>query len=427
VFFREFSEAKTKAAQSLLIPMPGSETTSASDSVSFLGGQAAGPFTVPAGSNRLLINTVHVEDWSADLSLDAVTYGGVDMTKIAEELIDEGGYRAYVVAYMLDESGIASASGNEFVRTWSSTPAYGSYYSFAVDNVNQDSPIGASETGEHDKDKTVWVDDDLDTNDGDLVVLAATAGNTGAYAVQEGFTEAAELDITSTDGVIGYYSADGDKVWCGVYHNSPNRQVIIGFVIQKGPVTYHPVTDIEGDLLIAAVATDSSETISEPPGEDWTLLSHGTGDGAVTLGIWAKLAAASESGSHTFTWESDEEAYGWIMRFEGHDPSNPLDAMESQGGGATYYPPCPSVTTSVINTMILKLGGFDKDKITVDNAGLSGYTTITMDDNDGGKGSASGGAAYKYQLEIGDSETGTFDLTDAEQYRTVTIAIAPAQ
>ena len=110
------------------------------------------------------------------------------------------------------------------------------------------------------------------------------------------------------------------------------------------------------------------------------------------------------------------------MRFEGHDPSNPLDAMASQGGSETYYPPSPSVTTSVTNTMILKLGGFNEDKITVDDTGLSGYTTITMDENDGGKG-----AAYRYQLEIGTSGTGTFDLTRDEEYRTVTIAIAPQE
>lgn len=437
VVYKEFSEAKTTAAQSLLIPMPGAEGTSDSDSVSFLGGlgdeedltEPEG-FTVPNGSNRLLIFIAHVENQGSDGSLEGVEYGGQPMTKIMEEVIEEKGYYAYVVAFMLDEAGIASATDTQFGNLdWSGSHDYGGYYCFAVDNVNQDSPIGVSETGEHNKDKTVWVDDDLSTNEGDMVVLAATAGNKGSYEVKEGFTEAVELDFESdtVTGVTGYYSADGDDVWCGVEHNSPNRQVIIGFVIQKGPVTYFPVTDIAGDLLIAAVATDSSETISEPSGEDWTLLSHGTGDGQVTLGVWAKLAGASESGSHTFTWTSDEEAYGWIMRFEGHDPSNPLDAIESQGGGATYYPPCPSVTTSVANTMILRLGGFDKDKIDVDDSGLSGYTTITMDENDGGKGSASGGAAYKYQLEIGDSGTGTFDLTDDEQYRTVTIAIAPEE
>ncbi|MCP4452176.1 MAG: hypothetical protein GY809_11990 [Planctomycetes bacterium] len=439
VLYREFSEAKTKAAQSLLIPTPGAESTSASDSVSFLGGLGyeddftePQDFTIPAGSNRLLIFIAHMEyqDEDDDASLERVEYGGQPMTMIMEEMIEEQDHVAYVVAYMLDEAGIASASDTQFGNfDWSESPDNGGYYCFAVDNVNQDSPIGASESGEHDKDKTVWADDDLSTNEGDLVILAATAGNKGSYSLKEGFTEAVELDFESDTvvGVTGYYSADGDKVLCGAYHNNPRRQVIIGFVIQNGPVTYHPVTTIEGDLLIAAVATDSYETISEPSGEDWTLLSHGDGDGKVTLGVWAKLASASESGSHTFTWGSDEEAYGWIMRFEGHDPSNPLDEMASQDGGKTYYPPSPSVTTSVTNAMILKLGGFDKDKITVDDTGLSGYTTITMDKNDDGEGDASGGAAYQYQLEIGASGTGTFDLTDEEQYRTVTIAIAPEE
>jgi len=427
VVYKDFEEAKTSAAQFLTIPTPGSSGSTGDDPVSGLGSATASPFTVPSGTNRLLVMTAHVEDNDDDIALEAVTYGGQAMTKITEELISESGYRAYVVAYMLNEAGIASASGNEFVKTWSSTPDEGSYYSFAVENVNQSSPIGDSDSGEHNKHKTIWADTALSTNDGDRVILAGTAGNTGEYTVQEGFTEAEELYIDSADGVIGHFAADGDDVWCGIYHNSPNRQVIIGFVIQKGSASVEPVTTIEGDLLIAAVATDSSETISEPSGEDWSLLSHGTGDGSVTLGVWAKLASASESPTHTFTWTSDEEAYGWIMRFEGFDPSSPLDVIESQGGGATMYPPSPSVTTSDINTMILRLGGFDKDKITVDDTGLSGYTTITMDENDGGKGSASGGAAYQYQLETGSSGSDTFELTDDEQYRTVTIAIAPAQ
>ena len=200
--------------------------------------------------------------------------------------------------------------------------------------------------------------------------------------------------------------------------------MIIGFVIQAYS---GPITTIEGDLLIAVVATDELETISEPSGQDWTLLSHGNGVGKVTVGVWAKLASALESAAHTFTWGSDEEAYGWIMRFTGHDPGNPLDAIASLGGDKELFPPSPSVTTTVINTMILRLGGFDNNHINIDDAGLSGYTTITMDDNGGGKGSASGGAAYTYQLEIGSSGADTFELDDDEEYRTVTIAIAPAE
>jgi hypothetical protein len=153
-------------------------------------------------------------------------------------------------------------------------------------------------------------------------------------------------------------------------------------------------------------------------------LEQGTGNDKVTVGVWAKLASASESPEHTFTWGSDEEGYGWIMRFENYDPSNPLDAMEVLSGGKDYTPPSPSVTTSVINTMILRIGGFNGDKITVDDAGIDGYATITMNKG-GGKGGASGGAAYQHQLDIGSSGSETFDLTKDKEYRTITIAIAP--
>lgn len=54
---------------------------------------------------------------------------------------------------------------------------------------------------------------------------------------------------------------------------------------------------------------------------------------------------------------------------------------------------------------------------------MPGHTTITMDY--GGK--VSGGAAYTYQSEIGPSGAVDFDLTDDQEYRTVTIAIAPAE
>jgi len=181
-----------------------------------------------------------------------------------------------------------------------------------------------------------------------------------------------------------------------------------------------------GDLLIAAVVTDASETLSPPGGEGWTLIDQGVGSGAVTLGVWWKLADASESGSHQFTWGSNEEAYGWIMRFTGHDPISPINASQAQGGDIDSTPPSPSVSTTVADTMILRIGGFDDDDITVDNPGLSGHATITMDESSTSNFSCSGGAGWVQQAAIGASGSVNFSLTKAEQYRTVTVAIAPA-
>jgi len=182
----------------------------------------------------------------------------------------------------------------------------------------------------------------------------------------------------------------------------------------------------EGDLLIAAVVTDAGETLSPPGGEGWTLIDQGVGDSAVTLGLWWKLADASESPSHQFTWGSNEEAYGWIMRFTGHHSTTPINDSQAQGGGKDSTPPSPSVTTTVANCLILRIGGFDDDDITVDDTGLSGHTDITMDESSTSNFSCSGGAGWVQQAAIGASGSVNFSLTKSEEYRTVTVAIAPA-
>lgn len=181
----------------------------------------------------------------------------------------------------------------------------------------------------------------------------------------------------------------------------------------------------EGDLLIAAVVTDARETISPPAGEDWAQINQGDGSNAVTLGVWWKLADASESSSHQFTWGSNEEAYGWIMRFTGHDPSTPINAWAASGGNNTSSPPSPALTTTTVNTLIVRIGGFDDDDITIDSTGLSGYTTVTMDESSVGMGTCSGGSGYVLQPVTGDSGASSFSLTSNEQYRTIIVAIAP--
>jgi type II secretory pathway pseudopilin PulG len=186
-----------------------------------------------------------------------------------------------------------------------------------------------------------------------------------------------------------------------------------------------------GDLLIAAVVTDGSTSgsLAAPVGGGWTLLNRGSDSGNnMTLGIWWKIAGASEPANYVFTWAvSNEQAYGWIMRFTGHDPANPINAWQFQQGTSTSStPPCPSVNTTVANTMIVRIGGFDLHDVTIDNPGLPiGYTTITMDESNNNNNACSGGAGCKQQAAIGASGAVNFALTAARRYRTFTIAIAP--
>ena len=182
---------------------------------------------------------------------------------------------------------------------------------------------------------------------------------------------------------------------------------------------------VAGDLLIASVAVqnDMSSSLSAPV--DWNTIDVGHESGKVTLGVWWKIAGASESSSYEFTWSNDMEAYGVIMRFSGHDPTTPIDVFTASGDNSDS-PTSPAVTTTVDNTMTLRLGGFKKGDITVDSPGLSGHTAITMDRSGSSKNSCSGGAGYILQPTTGDSGTSSFTLTNSHEARLVTIAIAPA-
>ncbi|MFC1675681.1 LamG-like jellyroll fold domain-containing protein [Planctomycetota bacterium] len=182
----------------------------------------------------------------------------------------------------------------------------------------------------------------------------------------------------------------------------------------------------EGDLLIAAVATDgdTSASMAPPGGEGWTEIDVDHHSGEITMGVWWKLADAGESASHQFTWSPNEQSYAWMMRFTGHDPLVPINDTSLTSGSASS-PTSPAVTTTVSNCIILRLGGFDGDDVTVDSPGLSGHAAITMDQSNSGSDTSSGGAGYVFQQAVGDSGTSSFSLTGSQEYRTVTIAIAP--
>jgi len=136
-----------------------------------------------------------------------------------------------------------------------------------------------------------------------------------------------------------------------------------------------------GDLLIAAVATDGSTTFSTPSG--WYLIDQGSCGSEVTLGAWWRNASAAGVTSHTFAWSGgSEQAYGWMMRFTGHNSASPISNY-STAGVTSSNPTSPAVTTAVGCSLILRLGAFDDNDVNTlpepGNPGLSGHTAITAD------------------------------------------------
>lgn len=187
-----------------------------------------------------------------------------------------------------------------------------------------------------------------------------------------------------------------------------------------------PAGTSPGDLLIAAVATDGTTASTLAPAlAGWNVLDTGTGGAAVTLGVFWKLAGASEPATHDFTWVGGEEVYAWMMRFTGYDPAGPINGFTTFTG-TSANPTSPSVVSTVADALILRLGAFDDENVTTDVTGLTGHTTITMDASGFGSGTTSGGAGYVLQPVAGPSGTNAFALTALRAYRTLTVAIAPA-
>ncbi|MFA5292967.1 MAG: LamG-like jellyroll fold domain-containing protein [Phycisphaerae bacterium] len=140
-----------------------------------------------------------------------------------------------------------------------------------------------------------------------------------------------------------------------------------------------PAGTSAGDLLIAAVARSGNAAILTPAG--WTLIDQGnSSSGQVTLGVWRKIAGASEP-ALTFNLSGNQPAYGWMMRFTGHDAANPINGTPVAYNQTSVTPQSPAVTTTVNNCIILRLGAFDSGDITVGDPGLHSpvnHTAITM-------------------------------------------------
>ena len=188
-----------------------------------------------------------------------------------------------------------------------------------------------------------------------------------------------------------------------------------------------PAGTSSGNLLIAAVVTDgdTDSSMAPPGGEGWTEIYTGDEDNQVSLGTWWKMADFNEPNDHEFTWSGGQQAYAWMMRFTGNDLSSPIHAWAKRDASSSS-PDLDPVTTTLDNCMILRIGGFDDDDISEGISGLQGHSTITMNESSSGNDECSGGAGYQQQSTPGETDFTDFNLTNSEQYITLTVAIAPA-
>jgi uncharacterized repeat protein (TIGR01451 family) len=184
-----------------------------------------------------------------------------------------------------------------------------------------------------------------------------------------------------------------------------------------------PAGTAQGDLLIAIMVTDgNNENLSSPGG--WTPITGNVGS-QHTSRSWYKIAGVGEPANYTFTVGSTEHITLGILRVTGHDPAAPIN-VSGTNTGSTATPTCPSVNTTVGNTMILRYYGADDDDYTGDDTGYPpGHTGIYRRQSGGAWGECHQGAAYVAQVATGPSGTAAFTKDNNEQWSAVTIAIAP--
>jgi hypothetical protein len=153
------------------------------------------------------------------------------MTKIVERVNGSGTTRTYTAAFILNDIDITAATNTTFSPGWSTTPTSYAYASVFLQDVNQNTLTGATASNATTTGATITTSA-LATNDGDMVIDAATCSNTGGYTVNNGFTEALEPSISNASAVDGYKSATGVSETPSVTHStSTGRKSLIGFVV----------------------------------------------------------------------------------------------------------------------------------------------------------------------------------------------------
>ena len=193
-------------------------------------------------------------------------------------------------------------------------------------------------------------------------------------------------------------------------------------------------TNAAGDMIyvmIAATRVNTSPAGSYTDGtpSGWTEIFDGSfgGASAVALGVFRKQSTGSEASTYTWTIApgSDFAAIAASYRNAKEVP----DVVSGPGLniGATASPISPDVTTTVANTMVLRIFGADDDDANATSypTGLNGRDWLEFGDTGPGHNGLSIGLADLAQAAVGATGTATWSLAGTEDWGAVTIALAP--
>lgn len=197
--------------------------------------------------------------------------------------------------------------------------------------------------------------------------------------------------------------------------------------VSEATIERPPGTQV-GDLLVFVIVTAGNVTSAMTPPAGTTNWELDTGPNSdVTVGVWTKITTVSEPTSYFFDWDGNQRTVAWAMRFSHVDLLSPINASNSTSNASTN-PESPGVTTTIGNTLILRIIGIEDTVINDDFAAITNGYVLDIGASGSGTQNISAGATITPQPAAGvaaDLSFGTTSLLLPVDYVAVTLAIAP--
>lgn len=196
-----------------------------------------------------------------------------------------------------------------------------------------------------------------------------------------------------------------------------------GHTTQTSTAEKHGVTTpthSEGDLIFIFAGIDEGAgavTMTKPTGFSVAYENMHCYGSHVRASLWYIVASASEPSSYLWTSSATEESLSIAWSVSGHDGID-LTSGSSTGNGSTVT--CLSVTTTVANTLVLRLIHTDQD--TLSHELESGYTWI---DSYASSGVATLSVQHIAQATAGSTGNATLTLGVTDEWGGRTVAIKP--
>lgn len=183
-----------------------------------------------------------------------------------------------------------------------------------------------------------------------------------------------------------------------------------------------PSGTTEGDVLWVILGSGQSCTFSAPDGT-WTETHDNVcHDNAGASASYIHVVGASDTGPYTFSHSINDSVSGLCGAVRGARSSNPINVQSAHNTQYGTSLVCPSVTTTVDNCFVLRLGYADGYRsFTVDGATTQLGQNVIADGSDNAVV-----AAYEIKTTAGTTGSRTHTVSGTDQWAGITIALAPA-